>query len=397
MSASALLSTRSTLGYTVEVTKSEEGVCALRHYWQDLPMDPNGDIDFFLSVVRYNATVQSPYVITLKKGGALRVLLAGRIEIHPLQVHLGYKTLSSPRVRFLTLVHGGSLGEDSEDAARLLIEAVRTCLHDREAEVAWFHGLNPNSALYKVLQEPGGILSRDRYPVQSQRWRLRIPECYSELYRGRSANTRHNAKRYSKRLLDSFDGHLAVRSFRDPADVDALISQIESIASKTYHRGLGVGFVEDDQTRQLMKLAATRGWLRAYILYIAGRPCAFWNGFLYRRTFFTWTTGYDPEFNDFRPGLFLLQKMLESLCEERTADELDFGFGDAQYKRDWSDYKLLQTSQLVFGPGPRAVLINLARTPLIAATNATRSLLEHGGAMNRLRKIWRGHAAKKAA
>ena len=397
MSTSIIENTRSTLGYTVEVTKDEGGVRALREYWRDLPTDPNGDIDFYLTVVRHNPAVQRPYVIIIRKDGALRALLAGRIETQPLQVHLGYKTLSSPPVRFLTLVHGGSLGEDSEESAQLLVKAVMSGLHNREAEVAWFHGLNPNSALYKALQESGGILSRDRYPVQFQRWRLRIPESYSELYRQRSSNTKHNAKRYSKRLLDNFNGQLDVRSFRYPADVDALVSQIEFVASKTYHRGLGVGFVENDQTRQLMKLAADRGWLRAYILHIAGSPCAFWNGFLYRRTFFTWTTGYDPAFSDFRPGLFLLQRMLESICEERTADELDFGFGDAQYKRDWSDYQLFQISQMVFGPGPRPVLINLARAPLIAATNASRTLLEQVGAMNLLKKLWRGHVAKRAA
>ena len=47
---------------------------------------------------------------------------------------------------------------------------------------------------------------------------------------------------------------------------------------------------------------------------IDDKPCAFWNGTRYGKTFFTWTTGYDPAFNDDRLGLFLLVKLVEALC-----------------------------------------------------------------------------------
>lgn len=381
--------------HSVELAQTESQVRELRDEWQSFPVDPNGDLDFYLTVVDSHKEIVRPHVVVLREAGQAKSLVLGRIEEKPLAVPLGYKKLSTRPVRFLMLIHGGVLGEDSEQAASLIVDSIQETLRTGEADIAWFYGLDSGSALYRAAKQAGSLFTSDYFPSQLRRWRGRLPGSYEELLRQLSANTRHNLKRYSKRLQQAFTGQLEVRSFRDSGDLNKILADTEEIASKTYHRGLGVGFINSDETRKLTALAVRQGWFRAHILYVAGKPAAFWNGFLYRRTFFTWTTGYSPELADYRPGTFLLQKMFQELCAEGVADQVDFGFGDAQYKRDWCDHEELQESFLLFAPNLKGIALNSFRTPLIAASNAARNLLARTGALQTLKKMWRERLARK--
>jgi hypothetical protein len=383
--------------YTVEIARSVCDVLALRDQWQELPRDPNGDIDFYLTFIESNNDKASPHVIVLRQGGTIKSILAGRIEDRPLEVPLGYRKLSTRPLRFLTLIHGGLLGEDCEKHASLMIESVWESLKRSDAEVACFHGVDSNTALYRLARTAGWLVTRDFCPVWLPRWRLKLAANYEDVYRQRSANTRHNLKRYSKRLLKAYGDQLEIRRFGSIGDLEKMMSDTEVIAKKTYLRGLGAGFAVNDQTRRLLELAANQGWLRAQILYLKGEPCAFWNGLLYRRTFFTLTTGYQPDLADFRPGMFLLQKLLEDLCAEGDVDEVDFGFGDAQYKRDLADYEHSQAVVLLFAPNLKGIVLNCLRTPLIYASNQAHRLLAKTGIQQKVKKAWRTHLNARAS
>jgi hypothetical protein len=383
-------------GYTVETLREVGRLAALREDWQKMSRDPNGDIDFYLEVNRSQSEVQRPHVICVKQGDEVKAILVARIDKRPLDVALGYRKLSSPPLRFLSVVYGGVLGEVSEEIALMLIDSVRGALRDGEADVALFHAIDEGSALHRVLKRAGTVFTRDYCPERFRRLSARLPGSYAEFLKGRSSNTRHNVKRYSKKFQTAFGSQSEVRTFRDLVDVEAMLAHTETVASKTYHRGLGVGFVNDHLTRNIATLTAAKGWFRAYILYVGGEPCAFWNGWLYRRTFFAWTTGYDPSLHDYRPGMFLLQRMFEDLCSGNAADEVNFGFGDAQYKRDWSDHDKSQVSVLLFAPSAKSVSLNLLRTPLVAASDAARAMLARTNVLQRIKKALRGRAAKSA-
>ena len=379
----------------IRIARSIPEVSALRDAWGKMCVDPNADIDFYRTIIESRSEVLHPHVIVLKRNGAIHSILAGRLERKELDVHLGYKKVRLASVRCLTLIHGGLLGEESQDCVARLVESVVESLRNGEADVAWFYGLDVRSDFYRVARKAGGFLTRDYFPGQIHRWKLQLPPTYEELYRGLSSNTKHNLKRYSKRLRDTFSHQLTTRSFLELRDLEWLLADTEVIAAKTYHRGLGVGFIDNEETRRTMTLAAEQGWLRAHILYVAGKPCAFWNGVLYRGTFFTSTTGYDPAFQEYRPGTFLLQKMLQDLYSEKIADKVDFGFGDAQYKRDWCHQEQLQTSFLLFAPTLKGIYLNCLRTPLIGAVNGARRTLMRIGVFQKVKRAWRERLATK--
>lgn len=388
-------------GYTVETAKDFNDVLALREDWHRMTLlsthrrtlnaialDPAVDLDFYLTEVRSGKETVRPHIIVLKRDGVAKSILVGRVEERPLQIALGYKRISSSPARVLTLMHCGMLGEDSEEYASVLVDFVKKSLRDHEADVAWFYGMELDSPFYHVVKKAGNWITRDYCPALMRRWRIRLPASYDELFRQLSGNTRHNLKRYSKRLLGAFGDQLTVRSFRKLNEVEKVLSDTEAIAAKTYQRGLDVGFDSNGMRRRMM-LAAERGWLRAHILYCAGKPSAYWNGALYQRTFFTWTTGYDPDLSDSRPGTFLLQRMLEELCREQSADIVDFGFGDAQYKRDWCDHEHFQASLFLFAPTLQGICLNMFHGSLVTASNAARKLLARTEVVARLKRAWR--------
>jgi len=391
----------------IEIARDSGEVLDLRNDWLQLilssadsgsaspiVLDPSIDMEFHLTMLQHGSGILRPHVTVLRQGGIAKSILVGRIESAPLRVKVGYKSLSSPPVRVLTLTHGGMLGEDSQENAAALVDSVQKCLSNREADVAFFYGMETDSTFYRAVRNAGSWSTRDYNPAVMRRWRIPLPASYEQLYRQRSSNTRHNLKRYSKRLRETFKDQLAVRTYQHASEVEALLSDTEVIAAKTYQRGLGVGFAETELTRQLMMLAARRGWLRAYILYAGSRPIAFWNGFLYHRTLFTGSTGYDPDLGDLRPGTFLLERMLEELCAEKTADNVDFGFGDAQYKRDWCDHEHFQVSQYLFAPTLGGLCLNVAYNSLCGASRTIRAIADRTGVVPKLKRAWRHRRAE---
>jgi hypothetical protein len=372
----------------LQIAETVEQVAAIRDVWVSMQSHPDADFDFYLTLLNTRSEILRPHVVTLNENGSPISILIGRVEKVRLTVGMGYRKLSLPSVRCLTLI-GTALGDLSDTHLSALINSVATALKNKDADVAWFHKVEVNSSLCKILRGTGGLLSRDHFPVVNEHWRVKLPATYDQFIRRRSSNTRHNLKRYTKRLQESYGDQIAVRFFRNPRDIDSLMEETEKVASKTYHRGLKVGFVDDDETRRRMQLYASQDRLRAYILYIGDKPIAFWNGFHYGSTFFTWTTGYDPHYRDLRPGLFLLQRVFMDLCGEKTVSEVDFGSGDAQYKRDWCDDNREEVSMYLFAPNVKGVALNALRTPLLACSGAARWGLNKTNLLQRAKKLWR--------
>ena len=373
-------------GEMIEVAKTVDQVSALRGAWP--AGDLNSDIDFYLAVLKSRQIVR-PHVSLLRSNGRPASFLVGRLELKPFVLPLGYKKVPLLTVRCLTLGYDGLLGDTSDISVSKLVGSVVSSLRNGDADLAHFEYLDHDSTILRIVRQAGGALQRDLFPTWVDRWSVRLPRSYAEFIGHLSRNTRHNLKRYSKRFQDAFGERITIKQFRGPMNIGTVLSDCEVIARNTYHRGLGVGFMNDDETHRLMTLAAHHAWLRAYILYIDGKPSAFWNGCLYRRTFYTWTTGYDPSYRDFRPGMFLLQRLIEDLCQDGVTDTIDFGLGTAQYKNDLCDQSRRLASIFLFAPTLRGLGLNALRTPLMVGEHAARRLLIETGLLQRTKTLWK--------
>ena len=115
---------------------------------------------------------------------------------------------------------------------------------------------------------------------------------------------------------------------------------------------------------------------------------AFWYGSGYRGVFTTATTGYDPAYTNLRVGTYVLMKLVEDLCADPTVDVLDFGFGDADYKRRFGQESWAETDVFAFAARPRPIAVNLARSAIVGAGEVATSVVAPG-LTDRVKKAWR--------
>ncbi len=197
----------------------------------------------------------------------------------------------------------------------------------------------------------------------------------------------------AKKLLADYSGEVRIASFASNTDLDVMIRDIEAVSRKTYQRGLGVGFIDNAETRARLRLEAERGWLRGFVLYLANQPCAFWLGTIYKGTFHSNFMGYDPAHAKHSPGMFLITRVVESLCGAEEADklrEVDFGLGDAQYKEVLGTSVWQEAGVYIFAPSAKGILLNFLKTSLGVLDRIGRKVLGRTKLLPGLKSFWRG-------
>jgi CelD/BcsL family acetyltransferase involved in cellulose biosynthesis len=360
-----------------------------RARWTRLDPEP----DYYLTVLRSRPEVIGPYVLHLPGGPDEEVVLMGRSEVVRLPAAVGYAAYA-PTVRAITVVHGGVAGADATRAASELLDTLRAALAAGEADVAILPSLRTGSALLEAAQRVP-FAQRDHLRTRTTHWTLRLPDSYEEFVKARSKRTRDNIKQYRNRLMRKHGDEVSVTLFNRPEEADRLFRDTETIAAKTYQRGLGVAFADTPEQRALVELGLERGWFRMYLLSIGGEPAAFWPGSAYNRTFFTGTPGYDPAYADLRLGTYLLLHVIEELCADDAVDVVDYGFGESDYKQRFGNESWEEEDVLIFAPTFRGIRINATRTAVVGAARLARAAATRTGLAPRLKRRWRRRLAAR--
>lgn len=383
----------------IRIARSASEVEALREPWTAWGGERDSDIDFVLMIIESYPEAVRPHVIALYRNGEPEAILIGRLERKRLDFRIGYLTVFRPWARCLTFVCGALRGNASQENTRMLLSEVMHCLKEDEADLAVLEFVSTQSSLYQLGLKMPGILSRDVLPALQKRHLLSLPKDVEEVY-GRMSGTRRKHLRSSERKLQEHPaGALRIVCYRDPSEFERLFRDAESIAQKTYQRGLGAGFSDTPLVRARLGLAARKGWLRANLLYIGDRPVAFWIGVIYGRTFGSEYMGYDPEFRQFSPGMFLVMRVIEGLCSGASGDavsELNFGPGDAEYKAMLSTRSSLEGSIFIFSPKMKGIFLKLLRTATRAVDVMARKTFGSARLVPKLKRLWRDRLSRRA-
>jgi CelD/BcsL family acetyltransferase involved in cellulose biosynthesis len=126
--------------------------------------------------------------------------------------------------------------------------------------------------------------------------------------------------------------------------------------------------------REFSRIALARGWLRLYILRLNGKPAASLYGFLYRRTFYFYQSGFDPAYAKHSVGLLTMGLAIENAISE-GAQEYDLLHGNEGYKSHWScDSRELGRLQL-YPPGTLGWFYRSSAELELASRTVARRLL----------------------
>jgi Acetyltransferase (GNAT) domain len=267
-------------------------------------------------------------------------------------------------------------------------------LRKGEADLAEFRFVRTDLPFYRLLTEFPGFVMRGRFPQAQPHWIMRLPDRPEAVPTCISSHEKRQIRRRAKMLETEYPGKVRIERFGPGSDLASMFLDLEEVAKKTYHRGLGVGFVDTPETRERLRFEADKGWMRVRILYVADKPCAFWMGNLYGDIFYSGDVGYDPLFRKYELGKQVLMKLLEDLCKENTK-QVDFGLGDADWKHRFGDEKWDEASLTIFAPTLKGSGINLLRTTTILAEQTAKRALERTQTLSRLKKLWRGRATKE--
>jgi hypothetical protein len=370
-----------------DVTSLEE----LRPFWHCKRTWFAGSLDFFLSVVCASPEVVRPHVIALFREDQPQALLLGRLERRKIGVSFGYVRVPTPTLNILTFDDAGWVSNisaaDSEVFAREILDALRT----GEAEAANLHHLDITHPLYRLARSRPGWLFSDHLQALQIHWMRRLKESGSFL-QSLPIKQRYNHRRRARLLQDAFDGKVEIRCFRESHQLERLMEDAEAVARTSYQRRLGVGFIHDEQMRHRLTLAAKQGALRAHVLYVEGRPCAFWITWVWAGVLSSEYMAFDPTFAKYGPGSYLVINAIEEACKDDSESPvmvIDFGFGDAEWKALLANQRTQIASPYIFSPTIKATTCNLLRTIVGSADSSVKAILMQTGLLSDLKRKWR--------
>lgn len=383
------------VGYEITVLRNQQEVESIRNVWEGMQAHPNSDIDFYLSVIESRQNIIRPHVMLLKYHGLPITLLVGRIENYPFSLNYGYKTIFKFSIRTLVIIYEGVLGNSSYEYCHLLFTELMNAFHNENISLIYLSSLKADCNLYDSYKTEVNYFFRDHVPVLNSHWRMAIPDNMDAFYKIRSRKHRYWLRRITNILEKDFTENVKIKIIFNKDDVDTLCSDVERVAKKTYHRGLRVGFIDNSETRKMFVHLSNKSELRAFILYINDQPSAFWIGRQYHNTFYLASTGYLPEYEKYELGTILFLKMLEDLCTIKEIQYIDFGFGDAPYKRRFGDSRWEESSVYIFPHRVSGLLLNAARTMTAVVYQLSIGTLKRFNLLEKVKKYWRGRLAKE--
>ncbi len=219
---------------------------------------------------------------------------------------------------------------------------------------------------------------------------MKVPSGLDAFLMSLGRSQRSKLRRKYKKVLALFPGNVQVKCYRSLAEIDAVASDMELVASKTAKRQLGFGFSDTLRARAQMTIAAENGWLRAYVLYLEGKPVAFCKMELVNQCcLHADHVAYDPSYSEVLPGIFLFLSILEDLRYE-DIENIDFGRGQHSAPRVFSVmYNAPESRTHIFAPTLRGLQLNILHTAVHLINGCFIAALRHFGCLDRVRKAWR--------
>jgi Acetyltransferase (GNAT) domain len=377
-------------GTRIRLARSLDELEPLREAWERLQGRQFAtDPDVFPLILTWQPQTLRPHVVALEREGEITALVLGRIEDIRLPTRVGYRTVYAPRVRSLSVFYGGVLGDLDDEGGKVMLAALRHSLACGEVDVLRLRSVDIGSPLRRAVGATPSILQEHGAPA-ARHWELAVPSSYEAFLDSLSPSTHKSASRYLRRLEKRFGDRLSFRIFRGASDRDRVFADLGNVARKTYQHGLGVAFAQSEFERRIVTLLMERGWFRAYVLYLDGEPISFWHWHAYRGAFFTGVPGYDPAYTDLRVGNYVLFRLIEDICADDAIDTLDFGWGEAEYKRRLSTRSRLEQDVHLFAPTAKGCLTNVARSSLLTTVTGVRSLLARAEMIDPIKRRWRG-------
>lgn len=166
----------------------------------------------------------------------------------------------------------------------------------------------------------------------------RLPRRFEEFLGFKGRKSRARLRQLLKLADASNSAQRTLTRCEHREQIDGFLAMAAEISRHSWQFiKLGERVGTNPSTRIRLQRLADEGLLRAYVLRLANRPCAFLTGYQFNGVFHLDELGFDRRFSDDSPGITLLLHVLRDLMEDGSLRLLSFGDGHAPYKSRFSN------------------------------------------------------------
>jgi len=347
-------------------------------------LTPFSDLDALSTIGVGPEDHAEPYAVVYRESGVPYCAIIGRILLGRSICRIGYRAVSTPKLRRFEISYGGLVTDGTLRAEHSVCTHLDKMLADHEVDCITIHGLATRHQTYASLSRLASF--RTRF---GKHWVYRLPgTSYADVLKGFSRNHRHNIRRKDRGVLDHFKGAVGVRLFCRIEEVTDFMTRTASLAGKTYQAALGLGFSDSIKWHRILETEARLGRLRCYWLVCGGEPVAFQVGVVYGDTYFLHAMGYLPEYGELSLGTVLHLRVLSDLMTIGVK-EVDYEFGDSEFKRTYGSDSWDEATLHLCGHSRRTRRCRLVHRCAVLASIVKSTVLQPLGLDRKLKRVLR--------
>lgn len=375
----------------MKIISSTSELEPIRAIWEKLQWNPYWDLDYLLWKYAQPGCVEKPYVLELSGRDGNPVIIAGEIESVPIRANFGYKYWKGPSLKTLVIKRYGILGDADIGIWNEVEEHIRALLTRGEIEAATFQGFDaskaPSTLSFHGLPQP----CRYRIDFFQEHWLVDSPDGLGA-HKSRHRNFWQNFRRSRNKIRRRFGERVQIVSYVTSGDLSRILTDTEDVAQKTWQRKLGWQTLPftSQEVRNRYEYLLERGLLRANLVYLDGKPAAFFNGIEYLGQFYWEVTGYDPQYSDLGIGTFLTGHFIEEHL--KAGDSLGFidcGVGNSEAKTHFCDRFFLAAERYLVAPRVRLMKLNTLRAAILKSHLILKQVSGRVGLYHKIRSAWR--------
>ncbi|WP_374408409.1 GNAT family N-acetyltransferase [Pelagerythrobacter sp.] len=234
----------------------------------------------------------------------------------------------------------------------------------------------------------------DMIPGGFQRYRrhyIAMDGGFDAYMAGFSSKTRSTLRRKQRKFAEAAEGTLDLREYRGARGFDEFLAAALPLSRETYQgRLLDAGLPEALEAQAALREAAADDRLRAFILWLDGKPASYLCLPVEGETLVYAWLGYAPALSHLSPGTVLQLAALETLYAERRFRFFDFTEGEGAHKALFGTASVEAASFfLLRGRAANRLLVG-ALAAFDGSVAAARRIAEGSGALAGARRMLRG-------
>jgi len=308
----------------------------------------------------------------------------------PLKWHLGELTAAQFPLRRLRLL--GATPGIPEDASAYDLLFTELAKQKNAFDAIYLEGVPLDSFLWNYLKTSTLVHEHFRayFPdLPLPHLQLRFRGSFSDYMKKFSPKQRKNLLRQVTKIREGIVGEMRFEQYTRPDQVPLFLEPAVEISKKTYqwklhHRGLSA----TELLRQRLLFAAENSWMRCYLLFCGGTPCAFLVGYQCGSRFVIDEIGFDPTLSKFSPGTSLHLMVIEDLFNRNRPEVYDLGVYN-RYKEVLSTESYLESNVFLFRPGAYLRLVQEGHRACQLATKTISAFMDGLRLKSALKKIIR--------